>query len=190
MDQIIPEAYYTFDASLKTITLTHPYDAVEIAQIKKIKDLDTTEVLYDRELNDEPISLTGGVITHTHGSSSGDQTDSDKLLIIVESGSFTTDPIYITEGEGQEAFDDEVITVADSAIGLTAGTYLTATKAEMTLETAQIRVRKDGSDPTTSVGHLVEVGDQIVLNSASDIANFKAIRTGSTSGELIVTYSE
>ena len=93
-------------------------------------------------------------------------------------------------GGGSEAFDDEVITVADSAIGLTAGTYLAATKAEMTLETAQIRVRKDGSDPTTSVGHLVEVGDLIVLNSASDIANFKAIRTGSTSGKLTVTYSE
>ena len=99
-------------------------------------------------------------------------------------------PLFVGGGEGQEAFDDEVITVADSAIGLTAGTYLTATKAEMTLETAQIRIRKDGSDPTTSVGHLVEVGDQIVLNSASDIANFKAIRTGSNSGKLPVTYSE
>lgn len=93
-------------------------------------------------------------------------------------------------GGGSEAFDDEVITVADSAVGLTSGTYLTATKAEMTLETAQIRVRKDGSDPTASVGHLVEVGDLIVLSSASDIANFKAIRTGSTSGKLTITYSE
>ncbi len=92
-------------------------------------------------------------------------------------------------GGGSEAFDDEVVTVADSAIGLTSATYLTATKAEMTLETAQIRVRKDGSDPSTTVGHLVEVGDQIVLYSASDIANFKAIRTGSTSGSLTVTYS-
>lgn len=93
-------------------------------------------------------------------------------------------------GGGSEAFDDEVVTVADSAIGLTSATYLTATKAEMTLETAQIRVRKDGSDPTSSVGHIVEVGDLITLISASDIANFKAIRTGSTSGSLTVTYSE
>lgn len=96
----------------------------------------------------------------------------------------------VTVGGGYSAFDDEVITVADSAIGLTLGTYVDATKAEMTLETAQIRVRKDGSDPTASVGHLVEVGDQINLYSASDIANFKAIRTGSTSGALTVTYSE
>lgn len=99
-------------------------------------------------------------------------------------------PLFVGGGEGQEASAYESVTVADSASGLTSGTYGSATKAEMTLETAQIRVRKDGTDPTSSEGHLVEVGDTITLNSAADIATFKAIRTGATSGVLRVTYSE
>jgi len=90
--------------------------------------------------------------------------------------------------EGLTPFDYESITVADSAIGLTAAKYLDAEHAEITLETAQIRFRLDGTDPTSSEGHLVEVGDVITLNSAAQIAGFKAIRTGSTSGVLKVTY--
>ncbi len=93
-------------------------------------------------------------------------------------------------GGDNNAYAFESVTVAASAVGLTAATYDDSTKAEITLETAQIRVRKDGTDPTSSEGHLVEVGDIIVLNSAADLATFKAIRTGSTSGVLKVTYSE
>jgi len=89
---------------------------------------------------------------------------------------------------GLTPFDYESITVADSAIGLTAAKYLDAEHAEMTLETAQIRFRLDGTDPTSSEGHLVEVGDVITLNSAAQISDFSAIRTGSTSGVLKVTY--
>ena len=92
-------------------------------------------------------------------------------------------------GGGSDAMAYETVTVAGTAIGLTAATYLTATKAEMTLETAQIRVRKDGTSPTSSEGHLVGVGDVIVLNSAADLATFKAIRTGTVSGVLKVSYS-
>nr|QNO41555.1 hypothetical protein MPGNBCFJ_00019 [Methanosarcinales archaeon ANME-2c ERB4]QNO42069.1 hypothetical protein NIICAKKE_00019 [Methanosarcinales archaeon ANME-2c ERB4]QNO42284.1 hypothetical protein OEDCDHIP_00001 [Methanosarcinales archaeon ANME-2c ERB4]QNO42439.1 hypothetical protein ADMFNEEM_00005 [Methanosarcinales archaeon ANME-2c ERB4]QNO42689.1 hypothetical protein GKPKHNMI_00011 [Methanosarcinales archaeon ANME-2c ERB4] len=92
------------------------------------------------------------------------------------------------EPVGRIPFDYESITVADSAIGGTAATYLEATRAEMTLETAQIRFRVDGTNPTSSEGHLVEVSDVIILNSAAQIANFKAIRTGATSGVLKVTY--
>ena len=90
--------------------------------------------------------------------------------------------------EGLTPFAYESVTVADTAIGLTSGTYSDAIRAEMTLETAQIRFRLDGTGPTSSEGHLVEVGDVITLNSAAQIVNFKAIRTGSTSGVLKVTY--
>lgn len=93
-------------------------------------------------------------------------------------------------GGGSDAYAYESVTVADSAIGLTSSTYDDSVKAEMTLETGQIRIRKDGTAPTSSEGHLVEVGDTIVLNSAADLATFKAIRTGATSGVLKVTYSE
>jgi len=91
-------------------------------------------------------------------------------------------------GGGSTPFAYESVTVADSAIGLTAGTYGDATYAEITLETAQIRIRDDGTDPTSSEGHLVEISDVIVLRSAAQIANFNAIRTGSVSGVLKATY--
>jgi len=90
--------------------------------------------------------------------------------------------------EGLTCFDHEILDIEDSAVGLTSGTYLDATKAFMTLETAQIRYWDDGSDPTNSEGHEVNVGDIITLDSAAQIAKFKAIRTGSTSGELMVSY--
>jgi len=92
------------------------------------------------------------------------------------------------EAIGLIPFAYESITVADTAIGGTAGTYAHATRAEMTLETEQIRVRVDGTAPASDEGHLVEVGDAIILDSAAQIANFKAIRTGASSGTLKVTY--
>jgi len=92
------------------------------------------------------------------------------------------------EAVGLIPFAFESITVAATAIGGTALTYTDATRAEMTLETAQIRFRFDGTNPTAAEGHLVEVGDLVILKSAAQIANFKAIRTGGTSGVLKATY--
>ena len=92
------------------------------------------------------------------------------------------------DGEGLVPFAHETLTVADSATSLTSATYSDATRAEMTLETAQIRMWADGTDPTASEGILVEIGDTIVLNSPAQIAGFRAIRAGSTSGTLPVQY--
>lgn len=94
------------------------------------------------------------------------------------------------EKVGLIPFAYESITV-DATVGgvaLTAGTYDDARSAEMTLETGQIRIRSDGTDPTATEGRIVEIGDIIVLNSAAQIAGFKAIRTGATSGVLKVEY--
>ena len=82
----------------------------------------------------------------------------------------------------------ESVTVEDSAIGLTSSTYGKAQAAEMTLETAQIRVRFDGTDPASDEGHIMEIGDVICLNSAGSLPRFNAIRTGPTSGVLKITY--
>lgn len=90
----------------------------------------------------------------------------------------------------------EQITVANTAIGFTAtkiqagGGHPQATRALCRLETAEIRYRTDGGTPTSSVGILLEPGD--VLDIAGDpaqIAQFLAIRTGSTSGSLSCTYT-
>ena len=85
-------------------------------------------------------------------------------------------------------YDYESITVADSAIGLTSAKFLLAQSVEMTLETAQIRVRFDGTNPSSSEGHIIDVGSVIHLNEASQLSRFNAIRTGAASGGLKVTY--
>jgi hypothetical protein len=87
-----------------------------------------------------------------------------------------------------DAFAYESITVADTAKSLTAATYTTGVKkAFITLETAQIRWRIDGTAPTSAEGHLLETTQSLTLNGYSQIVLFKAIRTGS-SGTIKVTY--
>ncbi|MCW7077308.1 MAG: hypothetical protein OCU18_08545, partial [Candidatus Syntrophoarchaeum sp.] len=91
-----------------------------------------------------------------------------------ETGKFAPVVAPISVDSGLTCFDHEILTVTDSVTSLTSGTYLDATRAEMTLETAQIRYWIDGTDPTSSQGHPVNPGDLIILDSASQIANFKA----------------
>ena len=98
-----------------------------------------------------------------------------------------TAPLPVSQSTDASAY--ESITVADAAIGFTALTYGTATHAYITVETAQIRFRIDGTNPTSSEGHILNVGDALELNSAADLVTFKAIRTGAVSGVIKVTYS-
>lgn len=87
----------------------------------------------------------------------------------------------------------ESVTVAGTAVGLSAATYTPVSGSNnvvvctMRLETAQIRFRYDGTNPTSSEGMVMEVGDVFTLRGYSLIAQFKAIRTGSTSGVLKVS---
>lgn len=57
-----------------------------------------------------------------------------------------------------------------------------------TLETGQIRFRTDGGSPSATEGHLLEIGQWLVLEGEDAVENFRAIRTGGTSGVLKVTY--
>lgn len=82
----------------------------------------------------------------------------------------------------------ESITVAATAIGFTAATYDNAFKASITLETAQIRFRVDGTAPTSAEGHILDVAQSLEIEGKENIANFRAIRTGGTSGVLKVSY--
>lgn len=56
------------------------------------------------------------------------------------------------------------------------------------LETAQIRFTVDGTAPTTTVGHVLEIGQVLYLDEQKELVNFRAIRTGASSGSLPVTY--
>jgi hypothetical protein len=93
------------------------------------------------------------------------------------------------------AFAQEAITVATTAVGFTTATYRlsvsrSATHVTLGLATAQIRYRVDGTDPTSSAGRLMEIGDEVVVTGREDIDRFRAIRTGGVSGALTATYSE
>ena len=76
----------------------------------------------------------------------------------------------------------ESLSVAASAVALTGG--VTGAKSFVgTGETGAIRMRGDGTDPTTSEGQLFDTGSVIVL-SESDIVSAKFIRDTGTSGVL------
>ncbi len=69
----------------------------------------------------------------------------------------------------------EAVTVADSAIGLTAN--LLGVMAWITVEDGPIRVRFDGTAPTSSEGPKLGDGPSFVLCNHSAPKNFKAIRS-------------
>ena len=60
-------------------------------------------------------------------------------------------------------------------------------KAFITLETGNIRFRVDGTDPTTSVGHKLDAGQNLTLNTRGQINNLKVISI-STHGVLSISY--
>lgn len=87
-------------------------------------------------------------------------------------------PVMIVD-TSPETSNFEKLTVSDTAKVLTSATYGTATKAVVTVETNSIRFRTDGTAPDASTGHLVTAGNSIEIDTAADIANFKAIRVTS-----------
>jgi len=88
----------------------------------------------------------------------------------------------------------EQLTVADTAIGFTTAKIeppgrVQAAFAVCRLETAQIRFTFDGSTPTSTVGTLWEIGEEREFNGHDVLVNFRAIRTGGTSGVLDCHYA-
>ncbi len=84
-------------------------------------------------------------------------------------------------------------------ISVTSGAVVTFTAAKIgalnpqpqaaacSLETGSIRWTTDGTTPTSTVGHLMQVGEQILILGNGDINNFKAIAV-STTGVLSCSY--
>jgi len=63
-------------------------------------------------------------------------------------------------------------------------------RAVCTVETAQIRTKTDPAETLTATakGEVWNVGNRFYVIGRDDMLNFKAIRTGGTSGKLVVTY--
>lgn len=89
---------------------------------------------------------------------------------------------------------DEAITV-NTATGFTAAKILPATGAFagryadavlLTVETDQIRYRFSGT-PTSTVGHLVEVGDMIFIEGADAVSMFLMIKV-TNNASVYATY--
>ena len=82
----------------------------------------------------------------------------------------------------------ESITVDDTAGGTSLSAPSKARTASIQVLTANIRFWTDGGTPTTSAGIRAGDGDWILLSTPDEISGFKAIREGSTSATLQVTY--
>jgi len=91
-------------------------------------------------------------------------------------------------------YDFEQITIDATAggKGLTTGKLTTDIKPKeviITVEDAQIVYMLDGSTTVTAdIGHVANPFDTIVLKGHAQLNNFKAIRKGSTSANISVTY--
>jgi len=84
-------------------------------------------------------------------------------------------------GQELSAFAFEQITV-NGAVGFTSATFNPsntggpAQRAVVTVETDQVRYTIDGTTPTSTVGHLLAVGDVLVLEGRKNLSNAKFIK--------------
>lgn len=93
-----------------------------------------------------------------------------------------------------DAYASETITVSTSAIGPTAANFdVSGQDVDAiygTVETADIRLRYDGTNPTATVGHLVLAGGSFTIEGASNVRSLKMIRasTAAVDASVFATY--
>lgn len=99
--------------------------------------------------------------------------------------------INIADFISPEPVSSEKLLVDDPAGGvqLTAAIYASAKMAAVQIETAPVRVTVDGTPPTAAYGRIYEPGDELYLESHTEIVRFRAIRITGTSASLNVDYS-
>ena len=86
----------------------------------------------------------------------------------------------------------ERLTVGSTVRSLTAGQYTSgeflAKRAFITVSSASLRYKYNNEDPTASIGHIAHPNSVITLLGSTNIKQFRAIRTGTTSSVLDITY--
>ncbi len=85
--------------------------------------------------------------------------------------------------------DSESITVTSAVIGLTVATLAGKVFAHITCETNPVRYWLDGTDPSATVGHRLEVGGVLDLDSAHQLANVEFFAVGADA-TLRVSFAE
>ena len=81
----------------------------------------------------------------------------------------------------------EKLAVADSAVGL-ASIPSMATRAYIQCDTAAVRIRYDGTAPTTAEGTLIAADGSVTLKGEDVLDSVRFIRTTGTSASLKVAY--
>lgn len=83
----------------------------------------------------------------------------------------------------------ETITVSTSAIGFTAATFgKERTRALVTVEDAGVRYRVDGTDPSPTVGHHLDPGDTLDLDSFMQLKKARFVRRDGADATLSCSY--
>ena len=145
------------------------------------------------DVNDDPISQFFSVAADDYYAVLGTANVGPHFIIFDTSGDelFTaTNPANVqVTGSNAAAHESKTVDNTVGGVALTGGTYGTNIYALITAETAQMRFTVDGTAPTTAIGHLLNPGDTLELDSLADITAFRAIRTGSVSGVIKATYS-
>ncbi len=108
MECILKDGEYTYNASAKTITLIPKGSELTLGQIKKIRNLTRNDTLYDSDYPVDPISISSGIITHTHGNTI--HANTDKLQIIID-----TELTNLTDAD-RVLFETEAINPGDIGI--------------------------------------------------------------------------
>lgn len=81
----------------------------------------------------------------------------------------------------------QTLSVGATAVGFTLPSSPTCRAVLLTLETAQIRMRLDGTDPTAAVGHLVQINDAFEITNIDAINQAMFIAVSATAS-LTITY--
>ena len=81
----------------------------------------------------------------------------------------------------------EVLAVSSTALALTANLAGNADIVKISIETSQMRYFLHGPVPTTSTGHMLNVGDLVFLTGRAEIDNFRIIQY-LTAGSALCTY--
>lgn len=96
-----------------------------------------------------------------------------------------------------DAYTHEALAVSSTAVPLTFNNIVPQTSGSfpgrpaervfISCETDQVRYTYDGTTPTASAGHLMNVGDILILSGHGNIRRFQAIRV-TTDATLRATY--
>ncbi len=106
-------------------------------------------------------------------------------------GGFTLETYNRIPGDYEVLTVDAAVTVLSrSKINPSTGPYarMAARAAMISSESADLRFRIDGGQPTGSDGHYLVNGDALVVSGTQALQQFQAVKTGDASATLRVTY--